>query len=87
MFHWSFYVCIAIIPILISLFAIEIVLFSKRNKIKIKNENNIAKYKLDPKYKKIQKILSGLFILTVIIVITAIVFAFIGFGNAYFKSK
>ncbi|MBN4089704.1 hypothetical protein [Mycoplasma enhydrae] len=85
--HWSFFVCIGLAPILIVLIGIAISFFNKRNKIKIKHANSPAFYKFDEDYKKVQKSLNATIALMVLVVITAVAFAFYGLGMTYFLNK
>lgn len=85
MIHWTFFVGIALSPIILGLFTWLIIIFLKRTKIRIKYENAITKYKFDEKYKKLTKLSNVILSIFISLVIVTLIFVFVGIGYTYFS--
>ena len=85
MIHWTFFVGIALSPLILGLFTWLIIIFLKRTKIRIKYENVITKYKFDEKYKKLTKLSNVILSIFISLVIVTLIFVFVGIGYTYFS--
>lgn len=85
MIHWTFFVGIALSPLILALFTWLIIIFLRRTKIRIKYENVITKYKFDGKYKKLTKLSNVILSIFISLVIVTLIFVFVGIGYTYFS--
>ena len=85
MLHWTFFVGIALSPLILVLFTWLIIIFLRRTKIRIKYENVITKYKFDEKYKKLTKLSNVILSIFISLVIFTLIFVFVGIGYTYFS--
>lgn len=85
MIHWTFFVGIALSPLILGLFTWLIIIFLKRTKIRIKYENVITKYKFDDKYKKLTKLSNVILSMFITLIVTTLTFVFVGIGYTYFS--
>ena len=85
MIDWTFFVGIALSPLILALFTWLIIIFLRRTKIRIKYENVITKYKFDEKYKKLTKLSNVILSIFISLVIVTLIFVFVGIGYTYFS--
>lgn len=85
MIHWTFFVGIALSPLILGLFTWLIIIFLRRTKIRINHENVITKYKFDEKYKKLTKLSNVILSIFISLVIVTLIFVFVGLGYTYFS--
>ena len=85
MIHWTFFVGIALSPLILALFTWLIIIFLRRTKIRIKYENVITKYKFDDKYKKLTKLSNVILSMFITLIVITLSFVFAGIGYTYFS--
>lgn len=85
MIHWTFFVGIALSPLILGLFTWLITIFLRRTKIRIKYENVITKYKFDDKYKKLTKLSNVILSMFITLIVITLSFVFAGIGYTYFS--